>query len=137
MRFDLLPLVAGAMILFTGLFVSDVLWRLAGILRGAHFVWLYYQLTTGLILNRLVLLLGLAYEAAIFVRVVLPWFGAGYGSSLLRFLYRITEPVLRPIRRLLNRFIPLTALDISPILALLLVRVVTGILADVVASLIR
>jgi YggT family protein len=137
MRFDLLPLVAGAMILFTGLFISDVLWRIAGILGGAHLVWQYYRVTTGLILNRVILLLGLAYEAAIFVRVVLPWFGVGYSSNLLRFLYRITEPVLRPLRRLLNRFIPLTALDISPILALLLVRVVTGILADAVASVIK
>ncbi|HLF84034.1 MAG TPA: YggT family protein, partial [Blastocatellia bacterium] len=45
MRFDLLPLVAGAMILFTGLFVADVLWRIAGILGAAHFISQHYQLT--------------------------------------------------------------------------------------------
>lgn len=136
MRFDMLPLVAGAMVLFTGLFIADTLWRIETILGNVYIVGTYYRFTLGYLLSRLVLFAGLGYEVAIFARVVLPWFGVGYGSPLLRFLFRITEPLLRPIRRLLSRILSVSIFDFTPIIALFLVRVATGILADIVSRLI-
>jgi YggT family protein len=47
------------------------------------------------------------------------------------FLYRITEPVLRPIRRLLPN---LGGIDISPVVALLLIFVVQWLIAEYVTS---
>jgi YggT family protein len=36
-------------------------------------------------------------------------------------LYRLTEPVLAPIRRVLDRFMPNLGLDLSPVVAFLLI----------------
>ena len=137
MRFDLLPLVAAAMILFTGLFTSDMIWRVSGLLAVLSYTIEYSLVTQGFLLAWFITLLGTLYEAAIFVRILLPWFGVGYGSKLLRFLFKITEPVLKPIRRLLGRFLAISMFDFTPIIALLLVRLLTGILADIARELVR
>jgi YggT family protein len=137
MRFDLLPLVAAALILFTGLFTSDMIWRISGLLGVLFYTIEYSLVTQGFLLAWFITVLGTLYEAAIFVRILLPWFGVGYGSRLLRFLFKITEPVLRPIRRLLSRFLSVSMFDFTPIIALLLVRFITGILADLARELVR
>ena len=60
------------------------------------------------------------YTLAIFVRIVLTWFGASYSSALMRFLIRLTEPLLSPLRRSLPT---VGMFDISPIVAFLIVWV--------------
>ena len=80
----------------------------------------------------LIKLAGVLYEAAIFLRIILPWFGLGYGSRLLRFTFKITEPLMRPIRRLLGRYLAIGMFDFSAFLALILVRIVTGLLVELV-----
>ena len=134
MRFDLLPLVAAAMILFSGLFLSDILWRLRGLGDSLDRAVQMGFVTLGVLLTVIILLVGLLYEVAIFGRVVLPWFGVGYGSSFLRFLFRITEPLLRPLRRALSRVLSTSIFDFTPIIALLLVRVVTLFVAQLVSD---
>jgi len=62
-------------------------------------------------------LLGL-YTLAIFVRIVLGWFGTSYANRLMRFLIRLTEPLLAPLRRSLPT---VGMFDISPIVAFLIV----------------
>jgi YggT family protein len=54
----------------------------------------------------------------IFMRIVFSW-GASSVNRVLRFLIKVTEPVLGPFRRIIP---PLGMLDISPIVVLLLIR---------------
>jgi YggT family protein len=133
MRFDLLPLVAAATILFAGLFAGYVYDRIIGIFHDVFESASNHVMSGRRALVWVILLSGVLYEAAIFLRIILPWFGLGYGSRVLRFAFRITEPLLRPIRRLLGRYLVISMFDFSAFLALILVRVVTGLLADLVA----
>jgi YggT family protein len=54
----------------------------------------------------------------IFMRIVFSW-GASSVNRVLRFLIKVTEPVLGPFRRIIP---PLGMIDISPIVVLLLIR---------------
>ena len=62
-------------------------------------------------------LLGL-YTLAIFIYIILSWTSVGYRNPLMRFLFRITEPLLGPLRRMIP---PVAMFDISPMIALLIV----------------
>ena len=69
-------------------------------------------------------------EILIFVRIILSWVVRGYNSALGRFLYNMTEPILGPVREMLNKS-PLGGgygLDFSPIFALILMRLVQTLL---------
>jgi YggT family protein len=57
------------------------------------------------------------YSLLIFMRIVFSW-GASSVNRVLRFLIKVTEPVLAPFRRLIP---PLGMFDISPIVVLLLI----------------
>lgn len=65
------------------------------------------------------------FELILIVRCVLSFFMQGGYNSFYAFLCRITEPVLAPIRNVLNRT-PLgnMMLDFSPVVAVLLIGVV-------------
>ena len=55
---------------------------------------------------------------AILVRVVVSWLRVSpYENDLVRLVYQVTEPVLEPLRRVLP---PMGGLDLSPLIALLL-----------------
>jgi len=58
------------------------------------------------------------YTLAIFVRIVMSWFGTSYANPLMRFLIRLTEPLLGPLRRMLPT---VGMFDVSPIVAFLIV----------------
>jgi len=58
------------------------------------------------------------YSLLIFMRIVFSW-GASSTNRVLRFLIKVTEPVLGPFRRIIP---PLGMFDISPIVVLLLIR---------------
>ena len=62
---------------------------------------------------------------AIIIRALLSWFSVGGAQPVFRLLVEITEPVLAPIRRVLP-----TAgmLDFSPLVALLLINILSSIL---------
>ena len=53
----------------------------------------------------------------ILIRALLSWVNPDPFNAIVQFLYRTTEPILYPIRRLL----PSLAIDISPIIAFLLI----------------
>jgi YggT family protein len=76
----------------------------------------------------------LAYWVIMFVRVLSSWFPApisGPLRTLLSFCYRVTDPVLTPIRRAVPPMrAGMMALDLSPII----VFVVIGVLLQVVRS---
>jgi len=77
------------------------------------------------------------YSAIIIASAIMSWlvaFGViNVRNQVIRvivdFLYRITEPVLRPIRRLLPN---LGGIDISPVVALLLIIVIQHLIANYV-----
>jgi YggT family protein len=57
-----------------------------------------------------------AYTIVVIARVVVSWVSADPYNPIVRFLYRATEPVLRPIR---SRLPDLGGLDISPMIVIL------------------
>ena len=66
------------------------------------------------------------YVFAIIGRIILSWFPVAPGSamaSIFSFLYRITEPVLGPVRRMLP---PMGGFDISPIIVILALELIGG-----------
>lgn len=58
------------------------------------------------------------YSLLIFIRIIFSWGQVGYGNRVMRFLVRATEPLLGPLRRIVP---PLGPMDISPIVAFLLI----------------
>jgi YggT family protein len=111
------PFIAILLILIAGYFVvqlaGSVLNTIAGVLFaltsgriGIHVAILGYLLFG---------LLGL-YTLLIFVRIIFSWGMMGYGNRWMRFLVRITEPLLAPLRRM----VPMVGMfDVSPIVAFL------------------
>ena len=61
-------------------------------------------------------LLGL-YTLVILVRIIFSFVAVSYGNPLMRFLYRTTEPLLGPLRRMVP---PLGMFDVSPIVAFII-----------------
>ncbi|MEK6559039.1 MAG: YggT family protein [Planctomycetota bacterium] len=57
-------------------------------------------------------LIGL-YEIALLIRIVLSWVPHNPYNQAVRFLYRITDPVLIPIRKLIP---PFKGIDFSPVI---------------------
>jgi len=121
------PFIVVLLIILIGYFVvqvaSSVLNTIAGIL---------YAVTSGVpgfpiaIVGYLVFgLLGL-YTLAIFVRIFLSYGGLGYGNRWMRFLIRLTEPLMGPLRRKIR---PVGMFDISPIIAFLILWVLQAAVA--------
>jgi len=125
-RFDLMPLVIGVLILVTGLFISSMIWRLAAILHETYANLVIGIATPAFLLKELIEFTGWLYIAAIFLRFIIPWFGVGYRSSFMRFLFVITEPLLRPLRRVFVAGM----FDFSPIIAIFIVQIVVSLLSS-------
>ncbi|RMG02624.1 MAG: YggT family protein [Nitrospirae bacterium] len=61
------------------------------------------------------------YTWVIIIAALISWVNPDPYNPIVRFLYRVTEPVLRPIRRRLGIF---GGIDISPIVVLLAIMFV-------------
>lgn len=74
----------------------------------------------------------------VFIRCILSWFPIGYGNPIIQLLYTLTEPVLAPIRNIINKS-PLGGrgmmIDFSPIIALFFVEIVKNILIVIISYL--
>jgi len=66
---------------------------------------------------------------AILARVLLSWVRVSPYHPAIDFLYRITEPILAPLRRAIP---PIGMVDISPIIALILLQIVQQILVAII-----
>ena len=64
----------------------------------------------------LVALLLNVYMVAIIVQVIISWVNPGSYNPVTGLLYSLTEPVMRPIRKLLP---PVSGIDLSPLFALI------------------
>jgi len=58
------------------------------------------------------------YSFIIIIGVVLSWVNPDPYNPIVRFIYGITEPLLRPIRKLLKLRLPI---DLSPLILLLII----------------
>ena len=70
--------------------------------------------------QKLLLAILQVYSWLILARVILSWVNPFPRNELLRMVIRVTEPVLAPLRAI----IPLRGIDLSPILAWLLIQLV-------------
>ncbi len=70
-----------------------------------------------------------ALQMAMFARAVLSWF-PGVGGRFEEFLYTITEPIIEPVRMLLDRFESVAGLpiDISFLVTFILLSVIQSML---------
>ena len=73
-----------------------------------------------------------AFYILLLIRVILSWVpGIDYRHPAVQFVHRVTSPVLNPIRRAVP---PVGGLDLSPLVAILLVivaqRLVVGLLTQ-------
>lgn len=69
-------------------------------------------------LARLALAVLRVYSWVITARVILSWVNPNPRNELLLWVIRLTEPVMAPLRKLL----PIPGLDLSPLLAWLLIQ---------------
>lgn len=68
----------------------------------------------------------------IIVRALLTWIpSVDYGHPVLRTIVRVTDPILLPIRRVVP---PLGGIDVTPIVALILIQVARYLLTNVVVA---
>jgi YggT family protein len=92
----------------------------------------------GLLLINSVDFFCLVLSALVLVRVILSWLPIDTRSNpLLVFVYVLTDPLINPIRRLLQRS-PLGGrgmrLDFSPIFVLLMLRLAQTLVTDVIRT---
>jgi len=66
---------------------------------------------------------------AILARVLLSWVRVNPYHPAVEFLYRITEPILAPLRRIIP---PVGMMDISPIIAMLLLQIIQQVLLSII-----
>jgi YggT family protein len=76
-------------------------------------------------LAELINLIFLFLTIAIIGRALLSWFDPAFRTPVGRIIYDVTEPIIRPIRQVVPN---LGMFDISPIIALVLIRVLSSLL---------
>jgi len=64
---------------------------------------------------------------AVFARVLLSWFPMNPENPIVVILNEVTDPILRPLRRIVP---PLGMLDLTPIVALVLLQVIQNLLVN-------
>lgn len=69
-----------------------------------------------------------ALNITILVEVILSYFPNAREMSIYNILVSINNPILEPIRKLQSRLIGDSMLDFSPIIAILLLNMISGIL---------
>lgn len=112
LRFDMLPILAAILLLMYAFFAASIF---------SGFVFLLADIaqpiavTPGRVVLWVLLCAINAYLAMLFVRFLLPYFEIGYSSRSNRLLFTLTEPLLKPFRRLL----PVGPIDFSPMLLIL------------------
>jgi YggT family protein len=123
------PLVVILVVILLGWFVlqlvNTVASTLVGIIGSAQSGSVFRII--GFILSGLISI----YILFIVIRIVFSWSGLGYTNRLMRFLIDVTEPLLGPLRRIIP---PLGWLDISPIVAILILTLFQQAVAGTLLS---
>jgi len=79
-------------------------------------------------------LLFYALNLAILIRVIVSWLNVNPYNPLVSFVYQVTDPILEPLRRIIP---PLGMIDITPIIAMLLLSMVQQVLLQIVGMVAR
>ena len=112
------PFIAVILIIVTGYMVIQVAGSVLNTIAGIIFAVSSRQLGAPVAVAGYLLFgfLGL-YTLVIFIRIIFSFVAVSYGNPLMRFLYRTTEPLLGPLRRMVP---PVGMFDISPIVAFII-----------------
>ena len=70
----------------------------------------------------------LVFELVIIARVIISWIPVDPYNQVVRFIHDVTEPILAPVRRLLQRQMPNVPYDLSPMVVLVLAWVLQTII---------
>jgi len=68
------------------------------------------------------------YTFLIIIRAIISWVRPDPYNPIVQILYKLTEPVLQPIRRIMFKNMGNVGFDFSPIIAILLLNVLVTIL---------
>ena len=74
------------------------------------------------------------FMIVLIIRAVMSWFSPDPRNALVQLVYYATEPVLAPLRKIIP---PISGLDLSALVAMLIVAVLQNFLASALASLAR
>lgn len=88
-----------------------------------------------LIFASLAELIDLAFKVFIYgivIQAILSWINPGTYNPAVSLLHALTEPVLRPVRRMLP---PISGLDLSPLLAILVLEVLRRLVVPLIFAL--
>ena len=66
---------------------------------------------------------------AILARVLLSWVRVSPYHPAVDFVYRVTEPILAPLRRAIP---PIGMVDISPVIAIILLQIIQQVLVAII-----
>lgn len=77
---------------------------------------------------RLISLIVRIYTFIIIARAIISWVQPNPYNPIVQVLYRLTEPILSPIRRALSRSIGNMGIDFSPIVAIVFLNVFVELL---------
>lgn len=78
-----------------------------------------------IILSNLLNIFLTIYSFILIITALMSWINPNPFNPLVRFLYKITEPLLRPIRRVISLRLPV---DISPLILLLIIYLIQNFL---------
>lgn len=84
------------------------------------------------VLYYFIVVLARVLNLAIVARILLSWIPVDRNNRLVVFLYEITDPILGPIRRVMPS---MGGLDLSPMIALILIQVAERVLLTILARL--
>jgi YggT family protein len=121
LRFDMLPLVAAALVLIHGFFAAWIVGQVGSVVEQLVRA---RPVTVGVVLSALVWLAVVFYSALLLMRFLLPILGVGYSNKYFRLAFHLTEPVLTPLRR----YLVIGAFDLTPLVVLFLAQFVGGFL---------
>jgi len=89
----------------------------------------------GEFLRSLALLISLVINILYFllvIRIILSWVGADQYNEIVQIVYRVTDPVLAPLRRLPLR---IGMMDFSPIVAFIILSVIKSFIVNILYQL--
>ncbi|OCB03771.1 hypothetical protein A4U49_00560 [Acidithiobacillus ferrivorans] len=69
---------------------------------------------------------------AILIRAILSWVQPDPRNPIVQFLERVTGPILYPLQRIIP---PLGGIDLSPLVAMLLIELLKGLLVNAILNL--
>lgn len=125
LRFDMIPIVAAVLVLLNGFFAAYVVRRLADVLRLVMLAFSPSGFEPRLLAAAVVVLAATLVLAALIARFLMQQFGFGYSSRFYRTLFRVTEPILKPFRRMFHFGGPF---DFSAMLAIIAIFIVEWVL---------